>query len=227
MRKIIFVFALSILAGCGADGKDGHTALVRLDEEPAGENCQEGGTAVHSGIDDDGDGQLSDGEITSTAYICNGSSESSGFYLESSDGKYIGEWVGTPSAVEDVTKFRNCLHVYNPVVSGIFSVELKEGNPCGMWTYFSGADCSFSTNQVYAQIPLDSIWRTFDPTTGQLYAPSAEVCSGTVGARLNEHRGTCEPETDPWTIDSCWLVLMTPSGEQIDFGAPPVLIKER
>jgi hypothetical protein len=44
--------------------------LVRADAAPAGAPCPHGGTAVSSGIDDDRDGALDDGEIDQTAYVC-------------------------------------------------------------------------------------------------------------------------------------------------------------
>lgn len=46
---------------------------VRLDDEPAGANCRDGGTAVRSGTDADRDGILDDDEITGTSYVCDDS----------------------------------------------------------------------------------------------------------------------------------------------------------
>jgi hypothetical protein len=46
--------------------------LVRTDPEPPGPNCSNGGTAIHEGVDDDGDGVLDDAEIEGTNYVCNG-----------------------------------------------------------------------------------------------------------------------------------------------------------
>ena len=43
---------------------------VRVDDEPAGDNCANGGVAVHSGADLDRDGLLSDDEIEETSYVC-------------------------------------------------------------------------------------------------------------------------------------------------------------
>lgn len=48
------------------------SALVRLDDEPAGPNCPHGGTAVRTGIDTNGNGVLEESEVTSTQYVCNG-----------------------------------------------------------------------------------------------------------------------------------------------------------
>jgi len=78
------------MAGCTATdftrGQDGLATLVRLDEEPAGANCPGGGTAIHTGADSDGDGQLADAEISETSYVCNGSTQSDGGVL---DGSYV------------------------------------------------------------------------------------------------------------------------------------------
>jgi len=55
----------------GADGKDGLSSLVRLDDEPAGANCAAGGVAIRTGLDSNGDGLLSKDEVTQTQYVCN------------------------------------------------------------------------------------------------------------------------------------------------------------
>lgn len=44
--------------------------VVRLVPEPAGANCAEGGTAVQSGPDDNGNGALDDDEVAHTDYVC-------------------------------------------------------------------------------------------------------------------------------------------------------------
>jgi hypothetical protein len=56
--------------GQGSAGEAGPSSLVRLDDEPAGANCQNGGVAVRAGVDDNGNGTLEDGEIDSTEYVC-------------------------------------------------------------------------------------------------------------------------------------------------------------
>lgn len=62
----------------GTDGAAGTTALIRIDEEAPGTSCTNGGVAIHAGLDDDADGALSDPEIDSTAYLCNGSDGADG-----------------------------------------------------------------------------------------------------------------------------------------------------
>jgi hypothetical protein len=44
--------------------------LVRVDSEPAGVNCANGGAAIRSGLDTSGDGTLQESEIQSTSYLC-------------------------------------------------------------------------------------------------------------------------------------------------------------
>lgn len=57
----------------GDPGQDGRgNSAVRLTVEPAGVNCENGGTRVETGPDTDGDGQLADQEVTETRYVCNG-----------------------------------------------------------------------------------------------------------------------------------------------------------
>ena len=54
----------------GAPGLNG--AAVRVTPEPAGANCAGGGLKVETGPDANGDGVLSDAEVASTSYACNG-----------------------------------------------------------------------------------------------------------------------------------------------------------
>ena len=54
----------------GAPGAPGLVSLVKMDAEPAGTNCTSGGTKVQSGLDTSKNGQLEDGEVTQTRYLC-------------------------------------------------------------------------------------------------------------------------------------------------------------
>jgi hypothetical protein len=58
----------------GTPGTPGTKSLVRLDPEPAGTHCEQGGTAVHSGLDANGNNTLDNAEITQTQYVCSGPS---------------------------------------------------------------------------------------------------------------------------------------------------------
>jgi len=58
----------------GVDGINGLKSLITTTDEPAGSNCENGGTKVEIGIDINNDGVLNDNEIDSnqTKYICGG-----------------------------------------------------------------------------------------------------------------------------------------------------------
>ncbi|QIZ77653.1 DUF7151 family protein [Ferrimonas lipolytica] len=67
---------LSVLYVCngeqGFTGQDGFTALVATIAEPAGANCDAGGTRINSGLDSNRNNILDAEEITNTQYICHG-----------------------------------------------------------------------------------------------------------------------------------------------------------
>ncbi len=60
------------------NGIDGNTSLTSVSTEPAGENCDNGGIKIDSGLDVNADGTLDATEITATAYICNGADGNNG-----------------------------------------------------------------------------------------------------------------------------------------------------
>lgn len=66
-----FAWVLVVLAACGDNHHSRHDTLVRVDGEPAGVNCANGGVAINTGSDTNDDGLLEDGEITGTQYVCN------------------------------------------------------------------------------------------------------------------------------------------------------------
>jgi len=53
---------------CNSDS--GPTQLVAVVDEPAGANCAAGGVAVETGLDDDRDGELDEGEVDEIRYVC-------------------------------------------------------------------------------------------------------------------------------------------------------------
>jgi N-acetylneuraminic acid mutarotase len=58
----------------GPTGPAGANALVSVSGESPGENCAAGGFRVDAGLDANRNGVLDPGEVTSTAYACNGAS---------------------------------------------------------------------------------------------------------------------------------------------------------
>jgi hypothetical protein len=62
----------------GANGSAGSNALVQMLTEPVGSNCSIGGTKIVAGLDSNANNKLDASEITSTAYVCNGSNGTNG-----------------------------------------------------------------------------------------------------------------------------------------------------
>ncbi len=65
---------IGLLSACssndGGDGTNGSVSLINIIEEPAGDNCADGGQRVDSGIDDNADGILDTSEADVSSYIC-------------------------------------------------------------------------------------------------------------------------------------------------------------
>ena len=74
----VVAFSLAAVSACGDNntlpGRDGADALVVTSVEASGANCENGGTKIEAGIDDNGNGTLDEEEVTSTSYACDGGS---------------------------------------------------------------------------------------------------------------------------------------------------------
>lgn len=66
------VLALTACTAPSESGANGKDASVRLVLEPPGARCPQGGTAIQTGLDDNGDGALNDSEVRQTSYVCSG-----------------------------------------------------------------------------------------------------------------------------------------------------------
>lgn len=55
----------------GTNGADGLTSLIAITAEPAGVNCQYGGSKITAGLDTNNNSILDAGEVTATNYTCN------------------------------------------------------------------------------------------------------------------------------------------------------------
>lgn len=62
----------------GPNGTDGQTSLVNIIDEPHGVNCESGGLKFETGLDIDSNNQLTEEEVITTKYVCNGESGASG-----------------------------------------------------------------------------------------------------------------------------------------------------
>lgn len=76
------LLAVLALSACGGDdwppAVAAPAALVDVRPEAAGAHCASGGSRIESGLDVDDDGTLGTAEVTSTQYVCNGSTGSGG-----------------------------------------------------------------------------------------------------------------------------------------------------
>lgn len=68
--SLLFLFLVS----CGDDKSNGTADLwlTEIAEEPAGENCPEGGQKIMTGLDANGDGVLQEEEVSDSSYVCHG-----------------------------------------------------------------------------------------------------------------------------------------------------------
>ncbi|WP_136482150.1 DUF7151 family protein [Cognatitamlana onchidii] len=61
-----------IATAYACNGLDGKLSLVNVNDEVAGDNCENGGVKIESGVDDNGNGTLDDDEVSVERYVCNG-----------------------------------------------------------------------------------------------------------------------------------------------------------
>ncbi len=71
MRKGLLLLFVSLIIGCSSGpAEDGLSSLIRMEQEPPGENCAYGGEVIMVGLDTNRDGMLSEDEVQDTAYLC-------------------------------------------------------------------------------------------------------------------------------------------------------------
>jgi hypothetical protein len=73
-RTIALISLLAAACGTSDVSLGGPGTIVRVEPEPAGANCANGGLKILTGLDDDGDRFLDDEEIDSVQFVCNGES---------------------------------------------------------------------------------------------------------------------------------------------------------
>jgi hypothetical protein len=116
----------------GADGAEGLTSLVDMRTEPTGERCAEGGFAIRSGLDANGNGALEDPEVVQTVYVCHGASGTSCTVADNGDGmKTISCADGTSVIVSDGEDGLNSLVRLDDEPAGLYcangGVAIKTG----------------------------------------------------------------------------------------------------
>ena len=75
--KLSMFTVLFLIYSCGEvenglDGQDGQNILVKVEEEPSGSNCPNGGKKISFGYDTNDSGVLDATEVSTSTFICNG-----------------------------------------------------------------------------------------------------------------------------------------------------------
>ena len=73
----------------GANGSDGLNSLIDLLSEPSGDNCEQGGLRINSGLDDNRDGILQTEEVDDFSFICQ---PTNGITIDFDEDAILGSW---------------------------------------------------------------------------------------------------------------------------------------
>lgn len=159
----------------GANGAPGTSMLVRTVAEPAGANCASGGQKLQLGADVNGNGQLDDGEVQETRYVCNGNSIAgpAGAKGENAPetapiGKFLATQIikGAILTCETVIQRDRSVTCFQPRVNGVILIELGMfQEPSGLQTMHSlckaitGANTSgYTTDSISPDDSFFSSW---------------------------------------------------------------------
>jgi len=180
MKKLLFLFGLFIFMSCeeakeGVEGEDGLNLLVSMETEPAGTNCENGGTKISFGYDLNGDGILASTEITSNSFVCNGSNGVANIsteiieltgnnteYMGDNSNGYLLYSSNSPLVTEDVLE------------NGLVVVEMSPSNNPYVWFSLplvifngddNGVDYIYTNEFAYEEGSVGiSWWCSFDRT---------------------------------------------------------------
>ncbi|VAX27189.1 hypothetical protein MNBD_NITROSPIRAE02-1162, partial [hydrothermal vent metagenome] len=87
----------------GTDGADGLLSLISISDEPAGDNCTEGGVKIEAGLDENNNAVLDPEEVDQTRYVCDGTDGTNG-----SDGESGSDGLSTLISVSQEPEGDNC-----------------------------------------------------------------------------------------------------------------------
>lgn len=134
----------------GSDGTNGLNSLIRIDVEPRGDNCVEGGYRVNSGIDINRNNLLDDNEVDQVSYICNGFSSneirldflhSNDLIVSSDNSGYIGGAF--------IPKFNiNNYHGVDSIIFGAYLDSKDESTTCLLELYDKTNSLAINGSQI-------------------------------------------------------------------------------
>ncbi|MES2643600.1 MAG: hypothetical protein V4850_29210 [Myxococcota bacterium] len=168
----------------GTDGTAGTAALLRIDEEAPGESCANGGVAIHAGLDDDADGALSDLEIDSTAYLCNGTDGTDG--SDGTDGTDGSDGTGALVRIEALAAGDECAEGGVVIYAGVDTdadAWLDESEVTDT-AYLCGGELAVSTSTVEFPSSSSTIPRGSLGGSGTFYIAGDSVTQTFTGTGL-------------------------------------------
>jgi len=149
----------------------------------------------------------------------------SGLYLESSDGKYIGEFAGIPDpgpGYYGVKPGLFCAYVYNHDLGLFYGVNLDTATACNPFQLsFSEYNCSFTGQVSCGHCSPGIYWGVIDSDTSKLYVVGESEQQLELRSYSDVFTGECHtsgPTTSP-------VFPLVDTGETVDFGSPPIVIK--
>lgn len=130
----------------GADGLDGLTALVRLLDEAAGDNCAKGGYLIQSGLDFNANAQLDSNEVSDSRYICNGADATAPVYVASQR-----------STISGNINIPNASNIFKKPAGKRATAQKVTSQQGGLW---------LSPNSILSAIQTDQGAANLDPNPG-------------------------------------------------------------
>jgi hypothetical protein len=138
--------------GSGANGTNATNTLIRSDIEAAGSNCTYGGTRISAGPDTNSNATLEPGEVTASAYACNGASGPgvSWEYVTGTSVQAIGNrgYLADNDTAEVVVTL--------PVAPALGDLIQVNGIGAGGWRIAQSASQFIVTPQLYGEV--GTVW---------------------------------------------------------------------
>jgi hypothetical protein len=149
-----------------------------------------------------------------------------GLYVESSDGKYIGEFAGLVEASDEHVEERSCVFIYNPSLDAFFEINLDTARPCSEIDIgFSTPDCTWS-ERMFSRLAPE--WRhvVIKEDTGEMYIPTTKSGSVLIGSAYRHVSNKCDSLVDG-TFTNPNDYLLENSGKLLDLGIGPIVLKPK
>ncbi len=163
----------------GVNGSDAHELLAETTDEPAGENCPNGGTRIDIGLDLDDNGVLAVGETTETLYVC----DAGGGYATVLDGSYTIQNSLDAALLTGVQTITGDLVVLAPGMSSLSLPDLVEVR--GTIRFFDPATGQGNPDLASVSMPsLTRVGRDFDVQSSPMITSLDVSALTTVGGSL-------------------------------------------